>query len=118
MCLLVYGLPPVFTPKLSSHGNSKKKRPFFATWPSTVYSIKKDCLQQGPKTMIERICVKAGCTLYATASGQLPHSEKQITTLAAKEKLKKRSMVSTMASDDLFIIMQRAHAEDPTCTIH
>ena len=66
---------------------------------------KKECLLQGPKTMIERMCAKAGGTLHASASGILPYSEKQITTSAAKEKLKKRSMVSTVESDDLFIIM-------------
>ena len=69
LCLLVYRLPPGFTPKLSSHGNSKEKRPFFATWPRPLDSIKKDCLQQGPKTMIERMCAKAGGILHATASG-------------------------------------------------
>ena len=103
--LLVYRLPPGFTPKLSSHGNSKEKKPFFATWPSTLDSIKKECLQQGPKSTIEKMCAKAGGTLHAIASGQLPRSEKQITTLAAKEKLKKTSVGNTVESDDLFVIM-------------
>ena len=41
-------------------------------------------------------------------------SQTTVTTLAAKEKLKKTSVGSTVESDDLFVIMQRAHAEDPT----
>ena len=114
LCSLVYRLPPGFTPKLSSHGNSKEKKAFFATWPSTLDSIKKECLQQGPKSTIEKMCTKAGGTLRAIAPGQLSRSEKQITTLAAKEKVKNRSVGSTIESDDLFIIMQHAHAEDPT----
>jgi len=77
-------------------------------------SIKKECLQQGPKSMLEKICAKAGGTLHAVASGQLPCSEKQITTVAAKEKLKKRPGGSTVEYDDLFVVMQRAHAEDST----
>ena len=37
----------------SSHGNANEKKPYYATWPSTVEKIKKECLKQGPKSTVE-----------------------------------------------------------------
>ena len=97
LCLLVYRLPVGFTPKLACHGNSfKDKKPFFTTWPSTVDTIKTECLQQGLKSTIEAVCVKAGEILNATAPGQLPCSEKQVSTIAAKERLKQKTIGSSV----------------------
>ena len=70
-----------FTPKLSSHGNSKEKKPYFATWPSTLNYIKEESLQHGPKSVIEKMSSKSGGVLNAIAPGQLPQSEKQVSTI-------------------------------------
>ena len=67
--------------------------------------------------MIERMCAKLGGTLHATASGQLPCSEKNESPLSSKGKVEDKIYgykISTMQSDDLFTIMQRAHAKYPT----
>ena len=110
----MYRLPSGFIPKLACHGNSSKdKKPFFATWPSTLDNIKTECLLQGPKSTIEAVCAKAGGILHATAPGQLPRSEKQVSTIAAKEKSKQKTTGVSVESDDLFVVMQRAHTEDP-----
>ena len=74
----------------------KTRSHFFATWPSTVDTIKTECLQQGPKSTIEAVCAKAGGILHATAPGQLPCSEKQVSTIAAKERSKQKTIGSSV----------------------
>ena len=110
----MYRLPAGFAPKLACHGNAKKScsKPFFATWPSTINTIKEECLHQGPKSTIEAVCAKSGGILHAAAPGQLPRNEKQVSVIAAKQKMKQKTKGSSVESDDLFVVMQRAHAED------
>ena len=112
LCLLVYRFPPSFVPRLSSHGNSKEKQPFFPTWPSTHDLIKKQYLKQGPKETVERVSSEVGGVVEAAGPGQLPRSEKQVTNIRRTEKLKHG--YTSDAANDLFVIMQRAHTEDPS----
>ena len=107
-------LPVGFTPKLSSHGNSKEKKPYFATWPSTLNYIKEESLQHGPKSVIEKMSSKSGGVLNAIAPGQLPRSEKQVSTITAKQKLKQKAIGNASEADDLFVVMQRAYSEEPS----
>ena len=44
---------------------------------------------------------------------QLPRSEKQVTNMRRSQKLKGKCAGDATA-DDLFVVMQRAHTEDPT----
>ena len=106
-------VPPSFVPKLSSHGNSNDKRPFFPTWPSTRNLIRSKCLEQGPKDVIESISFLVGGVTQAQGPGQLPRSERQVTNMRKSEKVKGRSQ-GNAAADDLFVVMQRAHTEDPS----
>jgi len=116
LCLVVYHLPAGFTPKLACHGDSKNSfnKRFFATLPSTLNTIKEECLHQGPKSTIEAVCDKSGGIFHATAPDQLPRDEKQPSVIAAKQKMKQKAKGSSVESDDLFVVMQRAHAEDLT----
>ena len=113
LCMVVYRFPPSFVPKLSSHGNSNDKRPFFPTWPSTRNLIRSKCLEQGPKDVIESISFLVGGVTQAQGPGQLPRSERQVTNMRKSEKVKGRSQ-GNAAADDLFVVMQRAHTEDPS----
>lgn len=46
LCLLVYGVAPGFTPKLSSHSNSKENKPFLLPGPA-LWIISKGVLTAG-----------------------------------------------------------------------
>lgn len=59
------------------------------------------------------MCAKAGGILHAIAPGQLPRSEKLVSTIAAKEKSKQKTTGASVESDNLFVVMQHAHTEDP-----
>ena len=83
-CLSV---PPSFVPTVVSHGNSKEKKPFFSTWPSTRDLINSECLKMGPKGTIEHVTEKVGGILKAVGPGQLPRSEKQVTIAIRKQKV-------------------------------
>ena len=107
-------MPVDFIPSLSSHGNAKESKPFHPTWPSTLQRVKEECSTKGPKAVVEVISGEVGGIVGATASGQLPRNEKQVSNL-------KRKVTSTVSSwnhgdaaaDNLFIVMQRAHTQDP-----
>ena len=76
LCLLVYRIPCGFTPILKKHGVEK---PFHPTWPSTKQQIKKMCIDYGPAETVCSITTEAGGIVQATAPGQLPRDEKQVT---------------------------------------
>lgn len=114
LCLVVYQVPPGFTPKLASHGNSKNVRPFYPTWPSTLAEIKKECREQGSKATVEYVSSVAGRVIGASAPGQLPCDEKQVTNMRKREKGRGQPTGQNAAGDDLFAVVQRAHTEDPT----
>ena len=78
--------PPAFIPKIASHGNSKDKKPFYPTWPSTIDEIKKKCFTHGPKEMVEHLSSAVGAVLSASAPGELPRNEKQVTNLRQQSK--------------------------------
>ena len=109
LCLLVYRLPQGFVPSITPPGNSREKSPFYPTWPSTMEQIKQESLVKGPRAADERLSLKAGGLLGATASGEMPRNEKQISNA------KRRSGVAGVgdsAADELFVVMQRAYAQD------
>ena len=113
LCLVVYRFPPSFVAKISSHGNSKDKRPFFPTWLSTRDLLRSHCIDQGPKETVEYISSQVGGVTQAVGPGQLPRSEKQVTSMRRRQKLKGKSEGGA-AADALFVVMQRAHTEDPS----
>ena len=70
-------------------------------------------MEQGPKETLEYVSSQVGGVTQALGPGQLPQSEKQVTNMRRSEKLKGRSEGDATA-DDLFVVMQRAHTEDPS----
>ena len=77
----VYRIPTGFVPHISSHGNSKEAKPFFPTWTSTMSRIKQCSVDKGPKAVVEGLSKDVGGILGATASGQLPRNEKQVSNI-------------------------------------
>jgi hypothetical protein len=104
-------MPTGFVPHISSHGNSKDAKPFFPTWKSTLSRIKQCGVTTGPKAVVESLSKDVGGLLGATASGQLPRNEKQVSNIKLRSGL---TQVGTdKVEDELFVIMQRAYSEDP-----
>ena len=108
-----------FVPEIKPHGNSTiKKEPFHPTWSSTKQHIKQKCIDTGPKHVISSVSAVVGGVLGASAPGQLPRDEKQVTNFKAKETLASRSSTLSIgrdaAADDLFLVMQKAYSEDPS----
>ena len=110
----MYHFPAGFTLTLASRGNAKEKKPYYPTWPSTLDKIKSECLKQGPKATVECLSFAAGGVIGASAPGQLPRDEKQVTNLRKREKLTGLGLGPTSDADDLFVIMQQAQAEEPS----
>ena len=118
--MIVYHIPQGFVPTIKSHGNTKKITPFHPTWSSTKQGIKEECIMKGPKSVVAGLSAEVGGMLRASAPGQLPRDEKQVTNF--KSKVLINSRISTLpkgvshdaADDDLFLIMQKAYTEDPS----
>ena len=108
---MAYQIPLGFVPIVASHGNAKEKKPYFATWPSTMDKLKGKCLQQGPKSTIEHVSSSFGGVTGALAPGQLPRNEMQITKLKRRVKLCNDQHIS--GSDELLVVMQQAYSQDP-----
>lgn len=109
----MYHFPPAFIPKLASHGNAKDKKLFYPTWPSTMDRIKEECIEHGPKATVEHLSTEVGGVTGASAPGELPRNEKQVTNLKKQVKLKGQVCGPSGEVDELFVIMQRAYTEDP-----
>ena len=99
-------------PTISSHGNSKDKKPFFPTWPSTCDLIKSHC-SKGPKATLHQVSSEVEGLTDSAAPGELPRSEKQVTRIRSKEK-SSSSTTNNHGVDELFVVMQRAHSQDPS----
>ena len=116
LCLVVYRMRAGFIPTLSSHGNSKIAQPFLPTWPSTLNRIKEECISKGPKAVVEQVSSEVGGIICASEPGQLPRNELQVSN--QKRKGKSSGAVTFVgknaAADDLFVIMQQAHTQDPS----
>ena len=109
LCLLTYYIPPGFKPYVVPHGNSKTCKPFHPTWPSTMELIKKEGCASGPKEVVAVVSGKVGGVLGASAPGQLPRGEAQVSN--AKRHLRFRD--ESGCSDELYVLMQKAKTEDP-----
>lgn len=78
---------PGFVPKLASHRNVKHKIPFHPTWPSTMERVKEECAQLGPIAVVRQVSVEVRGVSGASASGELPRNEKQVTNARKRMKL-------------------------------
>ena len=89
LCLVTYHFPlDGFVPVIKPLGNSTiKKEPFHPTWSSTKQQIKQKCVDTGPKQVVASVSAVAGGVLRASAPGQLPRDEKQVTNFKARKAL-------------------------------
>ena len=62
------------------------------------------------KETVEHLSSAVGGVLSASAPGELPRNEKQVTNLRQQAKLKGHACGP---SGELFVVMQRAYSEDP-----
>ena len=100
-----------FIPTLSSHGTAKVPKRFHPTWPSTLNRIKIESFNKEPKAIVEQVSSDVGGILGASAPGELPHNEVQVSN--QKRKAKISGALASTAADELFAIMQQAHTQDP-----
>ena len=120
LCLVVYHLPKGFVPTVKCHGNSKAGIPFHPTWSSTKLKIKDKCTTtEGPKHIVSSVSDASGGIVKASAPGQLPRDEKQISNFKGKmlinsRKLPVGDLSRDAAGDNLFVVMQQAFTEDPS----
>ena len=68
--------------------------------------------EKGPRATLESISREIGGVLGATASGELPRDEKQVSNTKRRSKFVDSTTSDTVA-DELFVVMQRAYAQDP-----
>ena len=85
------------------------------------YEIKFNvCAIDGPKSVIATLSAQVGGVLQASAPGQLPRDEKQVTNFRSRVSTEQRlsncppGVSRDAAADDLFMIMQKAFTEDPS----
>lgn len=87
-----------------------EKKPYYPTWSSTLEKMKKKFLKHGPKATVECLSSVARGVIGASAPGQFPRNEKQVTNMRKREKLKGLGLGPRSDADELFGIMQ---VEDP-----
>ena len=64
--------------------------PFHPTWCSTKNHIKRVCAAEGPKSVVASLSAEVGVVLEASAPGQLPRDEKQVTNYKARVTVEQR----------------------------
>ena len=67
-------------------------------------------MTRGPKETVNSIYCEVGGILNASAPGELPRNEKQI----SYHKRNKAALSQDAKADELFVVMQRAHTQDPS----
>ena len=107
LCLLSYRMPSNFTPIVAPHGNSKTKKPFFPTLPSTKLEIESQSKSSGPKTTLSLVSEKLGGVVDADSPCELPRNERQVSYIKSKS-----TSSNVLLADQVFAIMQSAKQED------
>lgn len=75
--------------------------------------IEKGVPEARTKETIAKVSSTFGGVIEAAGPGQLPWSENQISKLRRKEKQQDSRVHGDVAADNLFVVMQKAHTEDP-----
>ena len=99
---------------MAPHGNSKSDRPFFPTLPSTMEMIRKRSSEGGPKEVVGTVSARLGGVMKAADACELPRDEQQVSQMKRRLKHKGRlpQAGTSYASDEIAVVMQRAHMED------
>ena len=108
---MVYYVPRDYTPKVLPHGNSKSKKPFYPTLPSTMSAIKAECQSGGPKEVLGKVSASVGGILAAQDACELPRGE-QVSDLKRRQKQPLNMSGSCQGYDELAVVMQKAFLED------
>ena len=108
LCLLSYHIPPGFTKEVASHGNSKKKMPFYPTLQSTKHLIQKGVSDKQKRT-VSIVSQKVGGVTGATSPCDLPRNEHQISYLRSRSVNPQHSGVQDPM---VFTIMQQVKVEE------
>ena len=95
-----------------THGNSKKKVPFYPTLPSIKGMIEEELSSKhsGPKQTIGIVSEKVGGVTKASSACNLPRNERQISSL--KSYCKYQQCDQDPIADWIFTIMQQAKVDD------
>ena len=101
-------MPEDFKPVILPHGNSKKKKPFYPTLPSTLKAIASSTCM-GPKQVVSDVSASVGGILSAVDACSLPRNEQQVTDM--KRRQKQVVHTCTSGSDELAVVMQKAYLE-------
>ena len=107
LCLLSYRMPSDFTPVIAPHGNSKTKKPFFPTLPSTKMEIEIQNRSCGPKSALGIVSEKLGGIVDANSPCELPRNERQISYIKSKS-----TSSNLVLADQVFAMMRSAKEED------
>ena len=83
--MVVYHIPPGFTPTVTAHGNSKSTKPYFPTLPSTYHNIKKECCVHEPKEVVSKMERSAGGIIETTYPGEVPTTNFQLQASCPQE---------------------------------
>lgn len=67
------------------HGNSKEKRPFVRTAPSTIQKLKSKIKVETPKQAVFSVSAERGGVLNTAAVGDLPRNRKQVYNIKRRE---------------------------------
>ena len=107
------------------HGNSKERKPFVRTAPSTLQKLKECSKTQTAKRAIFSVTEDKGGVINAKAVGDLPHNRKQIYNIQSRETLGGGdALLSVMAmckqslgkDDDPFVRIVTS-APEPMCVL-
>ena len=112
-CLACYRIPDGFEPTIVSHGNSKTRRPFYPTLPSTMEQVRRNVQSIGPKETLAIVSAAAGGITGACRPGELPRDEKQVSNI--RQSLTAAKRMSALPGDPvdvLFVLMQQAKLGD------
>ena len=87
------------------HGNSKSKKPFFPTLPSTKELIAQQ--RSGPKETVSIVTAKVGGIVNARSASDLPRNERQASYIHCKMKPR-----ASCHGDEMFQMIQEAKVGD------
>ena len=87
------------------HGNSKSKKPFFPTLPSTKELIAQQ--RSGPKETVSIVTAKVGGIVNARSASDIPRNERQASYIHSKMKPR-----ASCHGDEMFQMIQEAKVGD------
>ena len=110
LCLVSYRIPTGFVPSVTPHGNSKSKKPFYPTLPSTKLKIQSESKFRGPKSILNSVSNDVGGVIGAKGPCDLPRNERQVCYI--KKKSTSAAEQPGKPPDEILALLFRAKSED------